>query len=33
MAALAPFDELHEIIGSGAIVVAIHCALVVGTRP
>ena len=33
MAVLAPFDELHEIIGSGAIVVAILCALVVGTRP
>ena len=33
MAVLAPFDELHEIIGSGAVVVAILCALVVGTRP
>ncbi|HZW15918.1 MAG TPA: hypothetical protein VFF66_06650 [Brevundimonas sp.] len=33
MAALAPFDELHEIIGSGAVVLAILCALAVGTRP
>lgn len=33
MAVLAPFDELHEIIGSGALLVAILCALVVGTRP
>jgi len=33
MAVLAPFDELHEIIGSGAVIVAILCALVVGTRP